>query len=122
VHHPTFHYSREEAGDEYGDDADEGHDDRIEILKNTEQTMWDRIGHLKGEYTYDDEQQSESEPEAGSGDEQKQESAVGESSDMDLESVCDQIGRCLEGINSFYTRENMKQVCRLHRNKNLRNK
>ena len=86
----TFHYSREEARDEYGDDADEGHDDRIEKhLQDTEQTVRNRIAYLKGEYTYDQEQESESEPEEGSGDEQGQEAAVGESSDMELDSDSD---------------------------------
>ena len=83
MYHSTFHHSREEAHDEYGNDADEEHEDRIEKLKNTEQTIWNRIGYMKGEYTYDHEQQSESEPEAGSGDEQKQEPAVEESSYCD---------------------------------------
>ena len=83
MYHSTFHHSREEARDEYGDDADEEHGDRIEKLKKTEQTMWNRIEYMKGEYTYDHEQQSESEPEVGSGDEHKQELAVEESSDCD---------------------------------------
>ncbi|KAI4616961.1 hypothetical protein J4E83_006543 [Alternaria metachromatica] len=80
---------REEARDEYGDDADEGHDDRIEKLNDTEQTVRNRIAYLKGEYTYDHEQEPESEPKAGSEDEQEQEPAVEESSDMELDSDSD---------------------------------
>ncbi|KAI4612547.1 hypothetical protein J4E80_007281 [Alternaria sp. BMP 0032] len=73
---------REEARDNYGDDADDGYDDRIERVEDTEQTVRNRIAYLKGEYTYDHEQCGESELEAGSGNEQNQEPAVEESSDM----------------------------------------
>ncbi|KAI4609222.1 uncharacterized protein J4E87_011076 [Alternaria ethzedia] len=85
----TFHYSREEARDEYGNDADEGHDDFIEKLKDREQTVRNRIAYVKEEYTYDHEQESKSEPEAGSGNEQEREPAVEVSSDMELDSDSD---------------------------------
>ena len=48
--------------------------------------MRNRIAYLKGEYTYDHEQCGESELEAGSGNEQNQEPAVEETSDMELDS------------------------------------
>ncbi|KAI4906630.1 hypothetical protein J4E90_010318 [Alternaria incomplexa] len=77
---------REEARDNYGDDADDGYDDRIERVEDTEQTVRNRIAYLKGEYTYDHEQCGEPELEAGSGNEQNQEPAVEDSSDMELDS------------------------------------
>jgi hypothetical protein len=47
-------YGREEAREEwteYGDD-NEGHDERIEKLKDREQLYSNKIGHLDGEYEY----------------------------------------------------------------------
>ncbi|OBT63599.1 hypothetical protein VE03_07333 [Pseudogymnoascus sp. 23342-1-I1] len=43
---------RERAREEYGADADEGHNQRIEKLKDTEQVVRNRIGYCKGEYSY----------------------------------------------------------------------
>lgn len=78
---------REQAREEHGDDADEGHDDRIEKLRDTEQTVRNRIAWCKGEYSYDDdgEQAGESEDE---GDE-RVDGGVDEEEDMDIESESD---------------------------------
>ena len=75
--------ARERVREEYGDDADEGHDDRIEKLRDTEQTVRNRIAYCKGEYTYDHEEE-ETDPEQ---DDEEQE--VEESSDMDIDSGSD---------------------------------
>ena len=73
---------RELAREEQGDDADEGHDDRIEKLEATAQTVRNRIAYCKGEYSYDDDEQS---AEA----EQQEEQEDDELEDMDIESDSD---------------------------------
>lgn len=53
---------RERVREELGDDADEGHDERIEKLEDTELVVRNRIACCKGEYSYhDDERGSEAE-------------------------------------------------------------
>lgn len=44
---------REEARDEWGEDADDGHDDRIEIARANEQIAANQVAHFNGEYEYD---------------------------------------------------------------------
>ena len=76
--HRSEREGRERAREEEGEDADEGHDDRIEKLQDTEQTVKNRIAYCKGEYSYDDDEQ---------GDEQGDNDA--ELEDMDIESDSD---------------------------------
>lgn len=88
---------REEARDDHGEDADEGHDDRIEKLKDREQLLSNKIGHLDGEYEYtepmqdaDENARQEAEEENEKRWQQQADAAQGEdheeNSDMDLES------------------------------------
>ena len=90
---PDWHYlffrsereGRERAREEYGDDADEGHDDRIQKLEDTAQTVRNRIAYCKGEYSYDDDEQ---EDEAEQQEEEQRENDD-ELEDMDIESDSD---------------------------------
>lgn len=66
------------ARDEAGDNADEGHDERIQKLENSAQTVKNRIAHLNWEYDYEDTQAQYG---GGHGEEED-----GGERDMDLES------------------------------------
>lgn len=46
---------REEAREEWGDEANDGHNERIEHLKNQGQLLEHDIAHAKGEYEYQTE-------------------------------------------------------------------
>lgn len=46
---------REEAREEWGDDGNEGHDDRIEILRGQSQLLGHAIAHAEGTYEYQTE-------------------------------------------------------------------
>ena len=43
---------REEAAEEWGDDGDEGHEQRIDKLKDTNQILGHSMAHVRGEYEY----------------------------------------------------------------------
>ena len=88
---------REEARDDHGEDADEGHDDRIEKLKDREQLLSNKIGHLDGEYEYTEPMQDADENARREAEEENekrwqqradatQDEDHEENSDMDLES------------------------------------
>lgn len=97
-------YGREDARDEYGDDADEGHDERIAALQARELLLSLHTAHLDGGYEYtkpmqevDDDLRRELEEENNrrwqqfeeeqeDHDEEHSEAHYEESSDMDLES------------------------------------
>jgi len=76
------HEGRERAREEHGDDADEGHDGRIEKLKDMAQTTRNRIAWCKGKYAYENDSQ-------GGEDEQEEGDDNGETSDMGIESNTD---------------------------------
>ncbi|KAJ4339703.1 hypothetical protein N0V95_007717 [Ascochyta clinopodiicola] len=67
---------REQARDEIIDDADEGHDDRIEKSKDTEQSVRNKFAYCKGEYAYNQEQEANSDQE-----EEPSEMGIGSDSD-----------------------------------------
>ena len=46
---------REEAREEWGDDADGGHDERIEKLRDRDQLLGHGIAHAEGDYEYQTE-------------------------------------------------------------------
>ena len=46
---------RERARDEWGDDANDGHDERIEKLRGQDQLLKHDIAHAEGEYEYQTE-------------------------------------------------------------------
>lgn len=46
---------REEAREEWGDDADDGHDQRIEKLRDRDQLLRHGIAHAEGNYKYQTE-------------------------------------------------------------------
>lgn len=96
---------REEAREEWGDDADDGHDERIEKLRDQDQLLKHGIAHAEGEYEYqtermqdmdedlrhelereNDERWPANEHEEGSGVDQRENE---EEEDMDIESDSD---------------------------------
>ena len=46
---------REEARDEWGDDGNDGHDERIEKLRDRDQLLRHGIAHAEGNYEYQTE-------------------------------------------------------------------
>ena len=46
---------REEAAEEWGDEGDEGHQDRIDKLRDASQLLGHSMAHVNGEYEYQTE-------------------------------------------------------------------
>lgn len=53
---------REEARDEWGDEGDDNHDHRIEIVRNQDLLLKNAIAHADGEYDYHTESMRDVDP------------------------------------------------------------
>lgn len=55
-------WGREEAREEWGDDGDEGHDERIEKLRDQGLLLSNAIAHADGDYEYQTERMQDMDP------------------------------------------------------------
>ena len=111
VDHSRELQGREEAREEWGDDADDGHDRRIEVLRERDELLNHGIAHAEGGYEYQSEGMQDMDPdlrrelereneerwgyneaverdEESDGDDRR-EDELEETSDMDIESDSD---------------------------------